>query len=269
MVKILENKEKQGLEVYFENKPSQEIIQGLKSHFFRWHTFKKCWYAKKTQERLAFLETLGDAELVEQITSEQVKPQAKTEDKSLFVELVKRKNTKPWNDWKESDFAGACRLADDLIVYETKEHIETRFCFSDEGADYEKYKDLHSDNNKMKNYFIYENLKDLDFYIKLLETNGNLNENHQQVCGLWIDKETNTATVTRRYYGDLTTCGFVKEGLEKCELEPNFKYLQGEDKEKVLAMLKEARAKKEKRCETWWKKYGAEKLHTWTYWANA
>ena len=268
MIKILENKEKQGLEVYFENKPSQEIIQGLKSHFFRWHTSKKCWYNKKTQERLAFLETLGDAELVEQITSEQVQPQAKTEDKSLFAELVKRKNLKPWNDWKESDFAGACRLADDLIVYETKEHIETRFCFHDEGEQYELYKGLTSDNDRMKRYFMFENLKGFDEYIKILENNGDLNNMSQKVVGLWLDKETNTATLTCRLYWQLTDCGFVKEGLEKCELEPSFKYLQGEDKEKVLAMLKDARAKKEKRCETWWKKYGAEKLHTWTYWAD-
>ena len=44
--KIITNEEKQGEELYFEQKPSYEIIKELKSNGYKWHNVKKCWYRK-------------------------------------------------------------------------------------------------------------------------------------------------------------------------------------------------------------------------------
>lgn len=37
--------EHNGIEIYFEEKPSEDILEKLKSNGWRWHRQKKCWYA--------------------------------------------------------------------------------------------------------------------------------------------------------------------------------------------------------------------------------
>lgn len=64
MVSLVFNKELNGIELYFDKKPSQTIIDSLKNAGFRWHSFKKCWYAKQNKKTL---------ELAESIAGEQVK----------------------------------------------------------------------------------------------------------------------------------------------------------------------------------------------------
>ena len=68
MVKILENTEKNGIEIYFESIPKREIINKLKENFFKWHTAKKCWYARATENARKLAESLQD-EKAEQVTA--------------------------------------------------------------------------------------------------------------------------------------------------------------------------------------------------------
>lgn len=58
MIRVQENKQLNGIEVYFDSKPQQKIITALKEKFFRWHTAKKCWYAKATANNLQFINNL-------------------------------------------------------------------------------------------------------------------------------------------------------------------------------------------------------------------
>jgi len=44
------NTEKNGLEVYFKNKPSQDVLNTLKDNGFRWGRFNKCWYKTFSEE---------------------------------------------------------------------------------------------------------------------------------------------------------------------------------------------------------------------------
>ena len=60
---VVENHEKNGLEIYFQEKPSAATIQELKNHKFRWHRAKACWYTKATPEAKDFIETLYDKEI--------------------------------------------------------------------------------------------------------------------------------------------------------------------------------------------------------------
>ena len=65
-VTMIRNQEHNGIELYFSEKPSQEILQQLKQdHHFRWSSKKKMWFAKETAERLAFAKQLaGEDSLV-------------------------------------------------------------------------------------------------------------------------------------------------------------------------------------------------------------
>lgn len=56
-VEITYNEEKNGIEVKFNTKPDQEVINDLKVNGFRWHRVKKVWYAKQTDERINYINT--------------------------------------------------------------------------------------------------------------------------------------------------------------------------------------------------------------------
>lgn len=57
-VEITYNEEKNGIEIKFSNKPETETLNELKENGFRWHRAKKVWYAKDTEERRSFINTL-------------------------------------------------------------------------------------------------------------------------------------------------------------------------------------------------------------------
>lgn len=53
---VIENKEKQGIEIYFSNKPNDEILNILKENKFRWSKYNKCWYIKDIEENQTYIE---------------------------------------------------------------------------------------------------------------------------------------------------------------------------------------------------------------------
>lgn len=55
------NTECDGIEVYFPAKPSQATRDALKAAGYRWHSVKKCWYAKRTEEHLQALRKIEAA----------------------------------------------------------------------------------------------------------------------------------------------------------------------------------------------------------------
>ena len=60
-MKVNLNKQLNGIELIFQEKPETEILTMLKENGFRWHRKKKLWYAKVTDERKAFVKELQKA----------------------------------------------------------------------------------------------------------------------------------------------------------------------------------------------------------------
>lgn len=54
------NTEHDGIEVYFTSKPSQATRDALKAAGYRWHSVKKCWFAKRTEAHLQALKRIED-----------------------------------------------------------------------------------------------------------------------------------------------------------------------------------------------------------------
>lgn len=50
----LKNEEKNGLEIYFGGKPSEDILNRLKEAHWRWYPTKGCWYTKYSKEKENF-----------------------------------------------------------------------------------------------------------------------------------------------------------------------------------------------------------------------
>jgi len=63
MCEMVLNNEKNGVELYFQNKPETTILSMLKECGYRWHNVKKCWYAKQNTETMNTAHKLSDNEI--------------------------------------------------------------------------------------------------------------------------------------------------------------------------------------------------------------
>lgn len=59
-VKMQYNKEHNGVELKFPQRPSRDVINQLKERGFHWHTKNQLWFAKRTPEREAFARRLAN-----------------------------------------------------------------------------------------------------------------------------------------------------------------------------------------------------------------
>lgn len=66
-MELVLNNEHNGIELYFGEKPSKNIIDMLKANKFRWHSIKKCWFAKNTENNMLVAENIsnGKIEIIE------------------------------------------------------------------------------------------------------------------------------------------------------------------------------------------------------------
>ena len=60
---IVENIEKHGIELYFDSIPDADFRNLLKTNGFRWNRNKKCWYTKKSDKIINFLNSLQREQL--------------------------------------------------------------------------------------------------------------------------------------------------------------------------------------------------------------
>ena len=58
MCKVTHNQEKNGIELRFESKPDQNVIDQLKANGFRWSIKQKMWYAKESEQRMEFVNSV-------------------------------------------------------------------------------------------------------------------------------------------------------------------------------------------------------------------
>ena len=187
----------------------------------------------------------------------------------LIKEYAKREwpNNERMAGWVQKHTAKAMQFNGTILGID-KPHIETTMGFHDEGPNYDLYKGLLKNNDKMKEYFIYKNTKDLHKIVQTLEKENCMQ--YPYVLGvMYLDN--GTARLVWEDYSHLTDCGEIENGLKKHEKMPNVVpvvCLAAEDREMIISAYKKVLADFEKRLSVWWKKYGAEKLKTFTYWAD-
>lgn len=154
-------------------------------------------------------------------------------------------------DYIMKAYESAVKLADGVVLFNHPK-IKTEFCFRDEGPDYEFYKELGSDENLLRDYFIRENM----------DQNG------------IAEPDENTDMYIVKYAGEYRP-GRVYVQFCNC---PEYLNLRREDTiriatdtERSLYMAELARVRKafRKRLDTYLKRYGTKKIHTWSYWADA
>ncbi|MEI2465021.1 hypothetical protein [Niallia taxi] len=62
------NNELNGVEIYFNDKPSEEVREQLKSNRFRWSRNNKCWYAKQSDNTITLAKRLTESQEEKTIT---------------------------------------------------------------------------------------------------------------------------------------------------------------------------------------------------------
>lgn len=158
-------------------------------------------------------------------------------------------------DYCLKEISNSAILTDGHIITFEKEKIETRFCFGYDifGTDYEEKNRLAYGAARTKEFFMKENLKG---YERRLESLRDKNRT-LYISRLWYGMENSKIKTYFDIDYENPYCGWRNDYIKSEHQE--------EDKKALIQVLEIEKAKFEKRLETWWKRYGAEHLHTWTY----
>lgn len=268
MTKYALNQDHNGIELYFSEKPNSATLEVLKANGWRWHNGKKCWYNRQTAETMKQAEAITAGQQIEQQEAKREQPEKNSsrqaELKKLYADILKRD---VWpRDQKMVDYcvgksAYIVEFENGDIITIDKPDIEKDFCFGYRlsRSDTEEYDDA----NKMahhartsEEYFLSENLKGLNEILEILQNDGSGN------CD---------------YYVSIPYCGQPENSRLKSivcyywhdDRSKTSKRLDGADRERVIEGYKIVKADFEKRLNTYLKRYGMSKIHTWSYWQDA
>lgn len=133
-----------------------------------------------------------------------------------------------------------------------KPRIETRFCMDDESPNLDEWRKAV----RTYKFFRDENLEKIEGTIKALESDEGMYIYRNGYTHLWEFQKIHVGG----WYDESPEIRFGHEPYEIMSAETRAALLKG---------YKQVRDGFEKRLAAWWKRYGADKLHCWTYWANA
>lgn len=91
--KVVLNDEKNGIEIYFSEKPGEETRESLKFNGFRWSRYNKCWYSKNTEKAKTFIGKINNnpIESLENVDYENIDIND-IANYSVPIEISKREN---------------------------------------------------------------------------------------------------------------------------------------------------------------------------------
>lgn len=64
MSKVIRNYSANGIEIYFDAMPSEQLRNELKKSKWRWHSYKKCWYNKYSEANMQAAKRFAEPEKV-------------------------------------------------------------------------------------------------------------------------------------------------------------------------------------------------------------
>ena len=257
------NQELNGIEISFDSKPAADTLTALKAAGYRWHRVKKVWYAKQTADRLTLAKSM--AELTEA-------PQEKTDTtdqdalKKAYMDIICNEVwTSPrMQEYARKEAAYIVPLDNGDITDIDKPSIETSFCFGygycgvSTQEDEDRASKAEQTARTDQDYFIRENMKDIDGWIEALQSDeyyfykfvkysGQPDTSHLK--GISYCRLGNTPEYNPSHWSGLRS-------LEK---------LTDNEKAALLTGYQEVKKAFMKRLNTYLKRYGLSKLNTWTY----
>lgn len=162
---------------------------------------------------------------------------------------------------KEADYIVELENGD--IVTIDKPRIEKDFCFgySDsryDTEDYDRANDMAHHAKTNEDYFMKENLKEINRMIDKLE--GKERSNYKFYIRIpYTGQPDNSKLKSIQQLDNYYDANKIKE----CQI------LEGENLKRVIEGYKVVKANFEKRLKTYLKRYGLSKVRSWSYWRDA
>lgn len=214
-------------------------------------------------------ESFGEEEfndVMAAIKAEEAEEKKPSDDKALLPEF-RQEMAKAWSghmlDYNCKQFSYAVRLSNGGILSFEKQSIENRFCWADEGPSLDAYNRVTSSEERLKQYFLRENLAEFDKDIEKLQS---------------LSHDGKTLYLQRKIYSGETSPMnlWLWNFWAEWDVQENPWRYPGDhvkmtetDRKVILAGVKHEREKFEKRLHAYLKRYGTSKIKTWTYWADA
>ena len=143
-------------------------------------------------------------------------------------------------------YVGAVKMGEGWVLIE-KHHIENAFCWSDEGAELKAYKHITSNEERLSEYFLSENINTASQKIRRLSDQNR--------------------SVIMHTAGDNRVCVETVYDIEQA-LSHGCTELTPAQVADIIKAEQWGVAQFEKRLHAYLKRYGTSKLRTWTYWAD-
>ena len=154
------------------------------------------------------------------------------------------------------------KLTDGRITGFRQPSIEHEFCFGysscGQGQTFDEAMNEERDVHKnMEKYFLDYNMSHARYNEEIASLKDK--DNH-----LYLAVKYNNGKNLVRY------AATDEWGIQRCLFGNEFALSQHQDEDKALivAALEKEKAYFEKRLRSWWKRYGASKCRTWTYWLD-
>lgn len=229
-----------------DTKPIKDELRKLGGRFNPRLTCGAGWiFPKKMESRVR--ELIGGASVVAATNNEQKSDDDKKYKKCLEEFLGTLKLPSDVTYYKKYN-VGAVMVGDKYYLLD-KHSIENRFCWSDEGAQYEQYKQLTTNDELMREYFLNHNINEASEWARILR-----DENRR----VFIAEGSNSrCSLVSPYYW-----------WNADEYERKYPEVTKEQREELAKAEEWSVEQFKKRLHTYLKKYGTDKLQTWTYWAD-
>ena len=181
-----------------------------------------------------------------------MKTMTNKEIKNLVLTAVKNTINEQRAEWIAHDMDSAIHTSAGWVVFD-KRPLEKIFCFGYDCSNesHERACEMAEIAANDPQYFISKNLEWYDNLLEILESGDNYYAS------------------SYHNYPDAPFVDIINARMEYVINDKDLKIKHGqfskEDTEHLINFVKKLRAKQEKRCNTYLKKYGLKKIKTWTY----
>lgn len=181
-----------------------------------------------------------------------MKTMTNKEIKEFVVMIAKNTINNQWAEWIAHDMDSAIPTSAGCVVFD-KRHLKKSFCFGYDPSteSFNRAQEMARIAANDPQYFISKNL---EWYDNLLET---------------LESGDNYYASSYNNYPDAPFVDIINARMEYVINDKDLKIKHGqfskEDTENLIKFVKKLREKQEKRCNTYLKKYGLNKIKTWTY----
>lgn len=161
--KVVFNEDKNGIEIYFAGKPSEEVRNNLKSNGFRWSKYNKCWYAKQNENTINFANTFTTQTEEIKESSEQYKEDKEREIlnklSNLNINDIENYTIDPDLSKRENKQCDLKLIYNDDIEGHKEYQIEQLKLYNSNTLNFQKKRINHKMIEQYTKYFIYDNKK--------------------------------------------------------------------------------------------------------------